>query len=293
MVGDYQFQIEVPPYVTFGGLNQGIKVSSFDPGSFDIRSADVDSPIGDWRSFGVDRRTPPVWAWTLWTDAHSPAEALALTDRLGAVWDDAVRLTPGAVVALTYGVAGRRRQVFGRPRRFTATLDVIQTGRVHIAADFALAEDVYYDADEQQVVAAMTPGATPPSGLIIPATVPWRFTVGQVTRTMLASVRGTAPTWISATFYGPVINPWISIGEMTINLTGYIPADQSVRLSGRPWESGLVRSDGAGVPEMLDPRARMSTLRVSPGDYPITYGGIDTAGSSRCIVTWRNAYRSL
>jgi hypothetical protein len=291
-VQDYQFLINVQPRAPFG-LGQAVQVSTFDPGSFELRAQDVDSPIGDYRLFGTDHRTPPVWSWSMWTNTFTPGDAMGWVDLLNQVWNNNVRRTPGAVVPLTYSLAGRRRVIFGRPRRFTAVPDRINMGRVHITADFSLAEDAYYDDDELSIQISMPGGFAGGSGLVIPATVPWVFTSGPSPRTETMKIAGSAPTWVSAEIFGPVANPWLAIGDLTIGLTGSVAAGQSITLSGRPWESGVRRSDGAWVPQMLDPRARLSQLRLDPGEYSVTYAGTDNTGTSRCVVSWRNAHQSL
>lgn len=289
---DFQFQPLVEPRVLFG-RDLTLVVSEFIPGSLELRNQDEDSPLGDYRIFGTDRRTPPVWGWSIWTNTYTPEDSLGWLDLITQIWDNPVRRTPGGVIPLRYTLAGRTRRVYGRPRRFTAVPDRLNMGRIHITADFALAEDAYYDEDEQSITVPMAAEWAASTGIILPATVPWRFTTGVAPRTSTITVGGTKATWLQVTIAGPVSYPWVQIGEMRFPLNGSVAAGQTIVLSGRSWDAGVLRSDGAWVPGMLDPRSRLAALLVEPDDYSVTYGGTDNTGTSRCTVSWRNNNRSL
>lgn len=295
-ITDYQFVIADNPgalqWVPFGA-GQAINVSTFDPGNFDLRTQDENAARGDYRIFGTDYKVPPTWSWQMWTDRFTAGDALAWTEALAGVWDDAVRSTPNGVLPLRYCLAGRIRRVYGRPRRFTAVPDQIQLGKIHITADFALAEDAHYDDTANTLTTQITPATIQGSGIHIPAVVPWRFSNVPVPRTEQIVVGGSKPAWVDVVFNGPVTNPWVQIGSLTWGLSGTVPAGRHMTLSGKSWQMGVFNDLGAYHPEMLDPRARLSSLQLNPGIYPVTYGGSDNSGSSSVTLSWRNAYRAL
>jgi hypothetical protein len=293
---DYQFVFDAEPYVPFG-LGQTIVVADFNPGTAETRSQDINSPTSDARIFGTDRRTPPTWSFDLYTDVETPEAALAWAQNMEEVWDaEGLRRTPNAVVALRYKLAGRVRRVFGRPRDFSLVPSFIRTGRVHMVADFALAENTFYDDTEDGLIVRTDPtvgGQT--TGFTYPVTYP--LTIGgyqeQAARTEQANIYGKRPTWVDITITGPTIDPWVRIGDQRWALRGQLGNGESVRLSGKTWQQGVFRGDGAPVPGLLDPRARLSQLRIKPGSYPVSFGGYDPTGSSKATLAWRPAYGTL
>jgi hypothetical protein len=44
---------------------------------------------------------------------------------------------------------------------------------------------------------------------------------------------------------------------------------------------------------MLDPRARLSQLRLYPGTYTVLLGGYGSSSTAKADVSWRNAYGSM
>lgn len=292
-IENYQFVVPAhDPYVPFG-KGQAVDLSKFDPGVASTRNQDTAAARGDYRVFGTDRRVPPTWGWELWTNCTTVGDARGWVELLSQVWDDDVRQTPGGVLPLSYRMDGAFRRVYGRPRNFTPDYSKVQNGKIYVVADFVLSEDTYYDEDEQTVTAQGVASATGGSGVILPQPLPWVFTAMPVPRTNLLVVGGSKATWLTPTFYGPAINPWVQIGTLTWALRGTIPAGQTVTVSGKPWDVGISRSTGARAPEMLDPRSRLSQLSFKPGTYTLTYGGQDDTGSSKVIVAWRNAHRTM
>lgn len=295
-LADYQFCVDTDPQCPFG-YGTPLNVSSFDQGTASVRHQDQPGGLQDVINFGVDRRTPAAWTWTMFTDLKGidPVGALEWVDTLAQVWDNDVRLTPGGVLPLRYTVAGRTRRVYGRPRRWTPVPDQIQRGKVHITADFQLAEDLtFYDDAEESVTVDVVPTTISGTYFTFPIVFPLVMATTPTPRTELAIVAGTQRTWLTPRFTGPVVNPWVEIGDQRYALIGSIPAGQTVRMSGRPWEVGVF-NETTGVWNALgvDPRSRLSQLRLPPSTYPITYGGVSTDGTSTCVVSWNPAYRAL
>jgi hypothetical protein len=294
---NYQFVLSdgpqdlVNPWVPFG-FGQTISVSKYDLGTAEDRTQDQVSPVADVRYFGTDRKTPPTWGFELYTDVTNESDALAWSANFEAVWDrEDVRSTPGMVVPLRYKIADRVRRVYGRPGNFAAITTYARTGRVDMLCDFRLAENTYYDDALQIQSVGLRPSTR--AGLTFPMTFPMQFQTPGAPRSETIRVGGTRATWVDITFYGSVQDPWVQIGNYRWGLRGTIALGQSVRMSGVPWQMGLLRSDGAWVPGMLDPRARLSQLRFAPGVYTVTMGGFGSTSTARADLAWRNAYGSI
>lgn len=290
-ISDYQFVLETTPRIPFG---QGQAISGkFNPGGFQMNSQDSDGAVGDYRLFGTDRKSPPTWAWDLFTDVYTPEDARVWADNLGRAWDDGVRNTPEGAIAMRYGMAGTIRRVYGRPRNFTPVLDSIQNGKIHIICDFALSEDIYYEDTENTATAGLSPSIVSGSGIILPQVLPWIFSTTPPPRTGQVIIGGTQKTWVDIIFHGPTVNPYVQIGTLTWGLIGSIPLGETVSLSGKPWSMGIKRGNGFHVPGWLDPRARLSALQMLPGSYSVQFGGVDNTGTSSVELHWRNAYRVI
>lgn len=295
-LADYQFCLDTLPEIPFG-VGRPIVVQTFDPSGFEVRDQDADAPTGDATLFGIDRHTPPVWTWEMYTgpDSRTAATALSLVDSLQGVWEaDDIRAVAGSVVALRYAVGGRTRRVYGRPRRFNAPPDLIQHGRMKIVADFKLAETVSYDdLEESALPIGMDATTITGTGFAFPIIFPLFTAAIPPPRAGQAVIRGTAPTWVTIDITGPVLNPFVQVGDRRYALTGAIDAGETITVSGRSWDQGIYSSTGYYRPDMLDPRSRLSQLRFKPGIYTVSFGGQDQTGSARARVRWRNAYRSM
>lgn len=293
-IGNYEFMVVDPlgPVVPFGGLQ--VITGKFNPGSFEVADQDSAAALGDFRMFGSDKHTPPMWNWSLFTNLETPEAATEWADALAQIWKaKRHRQGPEGVLPLRYRMNNRVRRVYGRPRRFTPVYDSVQKGKIKIECDFALAEDIYYDDDEHTVTATLGQALGMSAGIVLPQPVPWRFNTPAPPKTEQAIIGGTSPTWVDIDFYGPSANAWVKIGDLTWGLDGEIPIGQRVTVSGKPWSMGVRRDDGTPVPGMLDPRARLSALQLDPGVYSVQFGGWDNTGSSRVVIRWRNANQTL
>lgn len=290
-LANYQFAINREPWVPFGA-GQAINVQTFDMGVPGLRVQDQESEVADITLMGVDYRTPPAWSWQCNTDVTTPHEALDWIEDLAELWDaEDIRATPNAALELMYHIDGRDRVVYGRPRNFTPQPGNTQQGNRLLTMDFKLVEDTTYDASWQSVT-AFTQAAVQNS--TFPA-FPWSFPLITTPTTngptQLAVIGGRRATWLVAVFTGPVINPVLHIGPYAWGLAGSIDPGRQVSISGMPWDFGVVDDEGRFLPGMLDPHARLSQLRLPPGQYPVWLTGDNTVSTSRVDVYWRNAYR--
>ena len=106
---------------TFGGDDDAVMVTpgGFDPGVTGWRTQDAENPVRDSVLFGRDRLTPGTWGFSLQTNRLDADGSLAALEAMGGRWrGEAVRTTPGAVMALRYRLGSATRRVYGRPRRW-------------------------------------------------------------------------------------------------------------------------------------------------------------------------------
>lgn len=290
--GDHQFELDG---FTFGGKHAVILdgEDGFDPGSAGWRTQDQSQPTGDGGTFGRDYLDGPTWNWKLGTHAADEASALATLAAFMKVWRaDSVRGIPGAVLALRYRVAGRTRRVYGRPRRLThAPTNRILGGWLPITCDFTCADALHYDDVESVASLAVAPGNY--QGLTIPLEEPLSTTTTGAESTSDITVGGDAPTWAVVTFTGPVLNPYVVVGDWHCGVRGNIAEGDSVTVDSRPWARTAVDGNGAGVGGRLDRLTFMDRMQLEPGTHEMAYGGGADVATSTVTVRWRSASYAL
>lgn len=290
---DWQFELDGYMF----GPGTDVTVAEWTPVDADIRTQDQLTPRGDFRIFGTDYQTPGQWDFELSILRRTPEDALADLAPLRAAWESSVRLTPQAVVAMRYRLAGRTRRVFGRPRRFSPVMSELVFGRVYAVADFALAEPWSYD-DLEQSITLTSEAVIPDTPNSFPFEFPflWGATEGSPRHGQI-TVGGTRPTWLRAVIEGPagtsLTDPYVIVAGEVVQLRGAVPSGESIVVSSVPWERGIYRLDGSQAPVTLDPSSRLDQLRVAPGTHTISFGGIDNTGTASCQVAWRDAYTSI
>lgn len=292
-ITDWQFELGGVEF----GVGQDVAVSKFERGGVETRDQDQPAGWGDWVNFGRDRKTPGLWTWEMSIDLRTAEEARAALDRLETVWDaEEIRDTPGAAMPLRYLLPGAAaRRVYGRPRRFTATPDVLLTsGRVDIVADFQLMEAAYYSDVELSETLSIGAVGAPRSGLRFPVVFPTLWGgVSTSPRTRNISVGGRRRTWVRAEVNGPITDPYVIINGVVLQMRGFLASGMTVVLASAPWERGVYLTDGSEAPVALDVTAELSSLRLAPGSYEVTFGGIDPTGSATCQAFWRERAGSM
>jgi hypothetical protein len=210
-------------------------------------------------------------------------------DALQSWWDDEqLRLRPWDLAVLRSCVAGQTWRAYGRPRRFDPVVGkLVQQGYTPVVCDFAVIDNrVYADQVESVDVPLVS---LPDGGLIAPLAAPLT-TTDTAEEERVAVIGGSKATWPWVEFRGPVLNPKVQIGPLTVGLATSIPGGMSVTVDPRPWSRGVTRNDGANYAGYLSydtPVLRELTIRK--GTYPVVYSGIDATGTSQCVVYWRNA----
>lgn len=263
----------------------------------ETRAGDVDRAQEDGRYFGRDIRGGASVGFeigVLTDHLTTPGSDAYRTnvdylDALQSWWDDELlRSRPWDLAVLRSCVAGRTWRAYGRPRRYDAASGhLTQFGYTPVVCDFAVVDNRVYADDIESVD---VPLVIPPSGGLVTPLIAPLTTTGATVGERIAVIGGSRATWPWVEFRGPVLNPKVVIGPLTVGLTTSIPDGMSVTVDPRPWSRGVTRDDGAnyaGVVSHETPVLREMTIR--PGTYPVTYTGTDATGTSECVVSWRGA----
>jgi hypothetical protein len=262
----------------------------------DDRFGDVDLEREDGSAFGEDYAAGKTIVFELgvgtW-DAENPhvAGADALED-LEAEWKDPGYRNGATKIAVlrSRAVPGRLRRTYGRPRRYAETTSrTSHRGFSTVVCDFVTSDGRWYDDVEQT---ASTPLVHPPTGgFTTPIKTPIKTSPNSVARNETVVVGGKVPTWPVVTIYGPVSQPSVTLGDLTIAFTGQLGEGESVTFDPRPWQRTVLRNDGANFSGALSwqtPPMRLCQLPV--GAHVFGYAGNDETGTSYATVSWRPAY---
>lgn len=290
---DYMFDLD--GYV-FGRGQQVILdgEDGFSPGVAGVRVQDAEMDREDARAFGRDLFSGPTWSWSLITDRANPEQALATQEALATAWRaEDVRSTPGAVSVLRYGVGGRLRRVYGRPRRFAGTPNNrILSGVIPMTVDFQCADHLTYD--DTQTTLTVKASASTNGGFVTPLITPVTTLQRSGSREGTGVVGGSAPTWAVVTFIGPSSNPRLELENgWVVGLNASIAAGVSVVLNPRPWARTVLRGGTASMAGSLTRDTRLAQMLLRPGGVSFTYSAEDPTGTSRATVAWRNATYAL
>lgn len=268
--------------------------------SGDPRDDDLERPHEDGRYFGRDLRGAGSVGFEIGviTDhlATGPAAIYQANsdyvDELQTWWDDEdFRTAPSDLTILRAQVAGRTWRAYGRPRRFDATKSVLaQLGYTPVVCDYAIVDNrVYADVPESLTIPLVAP---PDGGFTAPFITPLTTTLASTSGDVI-TIGGKKKTWLWVEFRGPVLNPQVTIGPLTIGLATSIPDDMRVTVDPRPWSRGVTREDGANYAGFLSVATPvLREMLIRPGTYNVAFSGTDATGTSSCTISWREA-RSL
>jgi len=280
--------------ITFGG-DEPIQVAQFDPGSGSTRTQDVEVPMGDGTMMGRDFHSSPTWMFDFYTNVRDWAEAMSLAEDMASVWSaDEVRETPGAVMPLRYLMAGRWRRVYGRPRNFSPPDGGLYSklGRAEFAGSFTTVDRLHYEDTERATSANMIP--TTLGGFIAPFVSPIVFESPNEGYTPSGLVvGGKARVGGAVEVEGPVTDPWVEVtGQWKVQFIGTLGYGDKFTLDTRPWVRTVMRN-GAPQSGILSHSTMVQDVKLSPGAYSMSFGGLGASDSARATIRWRNAYYSL
>lgn len=279
--------------VEFGGRSGPLIVTDFDPGSAEMVVNDHQRPGRDGVMSGRDYLGGCVWAFDISTNRQDVLGALESSGVLEAAWKDRkVRLNTNVSVPLSYEVGGRWRRVYGRPNNYAGPKgDVLaMQGVGKIVADFRVTDPLHYDEAESSVSLTFVPAST--GGLIAPLVGPLSTRLQTGERAGFVSNAGDAETPLKVVFHGPIKDPYVrAAAGWEIGLTGSLAYDVSVTVDALA--GTVTRSDGATVAGMLTRKTRLSKAVLPAGQSELTFGGVDSTGTSSVDLMWRNAHQSI
>lgn len=271
-------------------------ISSVDFGDADQLNNDAPLPRGDGMRFGRDYRggRTITFEGNILTNRRLPGDTDAAANALDvmqAAWDNEfLRLSPGMVVPLRMERYGRIRRVFGRPRRFAATMGSVTRGRIPFTCDFQCVDHRFYDDTESSQNISIIPPEV--GGLAGPLIGPIISSAGGEGGSSV-QIYGTKPSWMAFRIYGPIIDPEIEfVGQWSFKLNLSIAYDQSVLIDPSPWARSVRRvSDGANYSGAFTASSqRLSGMQLPPGEHEVLLKGNDVTGSAKVTIFWRNTY---
>lgn len=297
MAIDLDFSYELDGFEFGRGTNFHVAQAQFEPGA--LTTHDAPLPRVDGISFGRDYRSGQIISFTgnILTNRVAPGDiqaAPAEQAAMEAAWDrEDIRLVPGRVLPLRMQRNGRRRRVYGRPRRFAATSGSTSRGWIPFAADFQCVDSLFYDDLESTRYISLIPPET--GGLFGDLIGDWIAT-GAGNGNNTVEIAGSKPSWLIMQIRGPIQNPSIEVvGQWKVQLNYTIPYDDSVIIDPQPWSRSVRRaSDGANLTGKFTASSpRLSSMRVPPGQQQVILRGIDSTGSAGATVRWRDTFGSF
>jgi hypothetical protein len=268
----------------------------------EIAAGDVARVSEDGVMFGRDTRGAKsiTFEMGVLTDAQNGLDGgdvhranLDHLDALEGWWaDERLRNRPRALAVLRSCEGGQTWRAYGRPRDYEeAAGPLTERGYTPVVCSFQLVDDrVYSDTVGFTQIGLVPP---PESGFVFPLDSVGDYLLTFTLETEghgVASIGGRRSTWPWVEFIGPVTNPAVEIGDLTIGLDTTLTAGQRVTVDTRPWERSVLSATGgnyAGYLSAATPPLR--DCKVSPGDYEIAYRGRDQTGTAQVIVRWRDA----
>lgn len=222
------------------------------------------------------------------TDVH--ASNLDYLNSMEGFWMNEVwRSDPRAMAILRSCEAGRTSRAYGRPRKYDETAGVeTQQGYTPVTCDFQLIDDRWYADIEQTVDINLLPA--PDGGIVAPIKTPITTKLSTSNR-ITANVGGSRSTWPVVEFHGPVANPELTIGDLTIGLDMTLATGDVIVVDTTPWARTVLRqSDGAGFAGRLSHKTPvMRKCLMAPGSHALAYKGTDSTGTSYVRLRWRDA----
>ncbi len=262
-----------------------------DIGDVDLRVADVNRPRQDGKAFGVDYRSGRTITFEMGVRGTSPTEVRTTAAELTKAWRaDPVRKTPGAVAELRLNYDGRERLVYGRPRRFAPDYsDVAVNQFINVVADFACADDLFYDTEEEGITFSIVPSLG--GGLMAPLASPLTTTADS-DRSQGITVVSEMDVWPVIRIDGPITNPIVNIGDVArFEVRLSLEHDEWVEIDTRPWARHALRNGTANVSGTVR-GTRLAQAAIPAGSYEVGFKGNDPTGTASVRITWRPTYSS-
>ena len=286
MLGNGQFEVNGYEF----GCDSPVKVLTLQTGGLRWRVKDQENPVSDGVWFGADYVDPEPIEMDASVTGSTPSEAREELARFYRAWHAWDRATPGAEVALRYGLHGEERVVYGRPRDFVfdeTTLWSQPRARGNLLFERS-GYRFYGTARELQLT--ITPGKA--GGLVFPIVFPWGTTQGGTRQGVIEEGGGTVPTDdVTLTVKGPINRPIVRGAGWRVALSTNLAWDRSITVNTR--QRTVLWDDGSSAAGLISRRTRLADVTIPPGSSEIRFEGEDLSGTSQLLVSWRPAYTSI
>ena len=271
-------------------------VRDWEKGAEAVQTSDLENPIYDDTYAGVDFYRGPTWTFEFIIEGSSEIDVLDNLDRVKAVWRDPKYKQAGVTTELAFTVAGRRRIVYGRPRRFAENDQrTSQQGYISVLAEFQLMDPLQYNGAPNDGWDLTRLDSVPPDtrGLEEYLTEDGLTTdLGSGVRDgQLGVVAGTAPTPFRATIYGPISQPGITINGKKYAFDINLSASQRLVIDSRTGEVLLNNSKSQNRAYTMKVPTQLKGVRLPPGKaVEVSFFGIDPTLTAYVYFAVRAAY---
>lgn len=269
-------------------------VSEWEKGPEDVETSDMDNPIYDDTYAGIDFHRGPTWTFEFIIEGSTEMEVLDNLDRVKAVWrNPEYTKKAGTTTELAFTVGGRRRIVYGRPRRFAENDQrTTKQGYISVLAEFKLMDPLQYDGGANEGWNLTKLESVPPDtrGLEEELTEDSLTTEpGGERQGQIGDVAGTAPTPFRCTIYGPISDPWFSIDGHRYEFDLELSAKQRLTVDSRT--GTVLRNNSTNMIGSMVLPTPLKKVRLQPGKgVEITFGGYDPTLTSYAYFAVRAAY---
>lgn len=249
-------------------------VREWEKGPEGIETSDLVNPVYDDTYTGVDFHRGPVWTFEFIIEGDTEAECLDNLDLVKAAWrDPAYTKVAGATTGLAFTVGGRRRYVFGRPRRFAENDPrTTQQGFISVLAEFQLTDPLQYEGGDN---------------------LGWNTTRIDDEDPVLTTdpVMGTAPTPFRCTIYGPRKNPGFKLDHMRYEFEMTLEANQRLIIDSRTGTALLNGWSTMSRLHLLTVPVQLKNVRLAPGESSeVSILGTDSTSTSYAYFAYRPAF---
>lgn len=272
-------------------------VQNLDISTEAVEVSDMDNPVYDDTYLGIDFHRGPTWTLDLVIEGSTEAEVLDNLDRVKAVWrNPAFVKSADTPMELAFTVAGRRRVVYGRPRRFApGSYATTPQGFMTVLAEFKLSDPLSYDGGTNEGWDLTRLDSVPPDtrGLVEELTEDGLTTdLGSGVRDgQLGVVAGSAPTPFKATIYGPISQPGITISGKRYAFDITLSASQRLVIDSRTGEVLLNNSRSYRRNHTMKEPTQLKGVRLPPGKaIEVSFFGTDPTLTAYVMFAVRGAY---
>lgn len=283
-------QINLMGY-TFGEGQDDFELTDVEMGLGGVRSSDITWPLRGGTRPGVSYLEAGSITFSAVTPFGINDEAAAdraLGDFLSA-WRKALKAAPGELFPMRMTTPAKTRVVYGRPHKIdlpSPGSTSMEQGIAEITALFQVHDPLIYSDSSSIVSISVIPRSL--GGIIAPIVTPVTTTKTSGVEYRQLVVEGDAPAPLKITFHGPSVDPVVTLGGVTLGISGSILYDEEIIVNGR--DRTITYQDGRQAASKLTRKSRIDRLSVEPGTHEIGFSATDRTGTARVTVEATPAY---